>query len=82
VAWLVKAVFTEEDKRNLKIIALELHEIRKLVEELVETVVNLSDKKLLESFQAPKNDFNENQVLNYKEKLEKQIDIAEKEIRS
>ena len=78
---MVKTVFTEEDKRNLKVIAEELHEIRKLVEKLAETVVNLSDKKLLESFQAPKNDINENKVLNYKETLEKQIDKAEKEIR-
>jgi hypothetical protein len=79
---MVNTVFTEEDKRNLKVIALEPHEIRKLVEDLAETVVNLSDKKLLESFQAPKNDFNENKVLNYKETLEKQIGKAEKEIHS
>ncbi len=78
---MVKTVFTEEDKRNLKVIAEELHEIRELVEKLAETVVNLSDKRLLESFQAPKNDFNENKVLNFKETLEKQIDKAEKEIR-
>ncbi len=82
MTWLVNTVFTDEEKRTLRGIAMELHEIRKLIEKLAETMVNLNDKKLLESLQAPQNDFKENKVLNYKETLEKQIDIAEKEIRS
>ena len=79
---MLKAVFTEEDKKSLRAIAEELKDIRKLIEKLTETVVNLNDKKLLESFQASPNDLNENKVLSYKETLQKQIDIAEKEIRS
>ncbi len=78
---MAKTVFREEDKRNLKIIALELYEIRKLVEELAETMVNLSDKELLKIFNANKDDLKENQVDSYKETLEKQIDTAEKEFR-
>jgi glutathionyl-hydroquinone reductase len=76
---LVKTVVTEEDKRTLKVIALELYEIRKLIEELAETMVNLNDKELLRIFNASKDDLRENQVDSYKETLEKQLDVAEKE---
>jgi hypothetical protein len=79
---LVKTVITIEEKSSIKAIALELMEIRKLIEELAEKLVNLSDKKLMESFNATENDLKENKVLSYKETLEKQIDIAEKEFRS
>jgi glutathionyl-hydroquinone reductase len=81
VAWLV-TVFTEEDKRNLKVIALELLEIRKLIEELTEKVVNLSDKELLRILNTTQDDLKEKQVDNYKETLERQLYIAEKEFRS
>lgn len=79
---MVKTVITIEEKSSIKAIALELMEIRKLIEELAEKLVNLSDKKLMESFNATENDLKENKVLSYKETLEKQIDIAEKEFRS
>jgi hypothetical protein len=79
---LVNTVLTEDDKRNLKVIALELLEIRKLLNGLVETLVGLSDKELLKALNAEKGDFKEKQVDNYKEKLEKQVDIAEKEFRT
>jgi hypothetical protein len=36
----------------------------------------------MESFNATENDLKENKVLSYKETLEKQVDIAEKEFRS
>jgi len=75
-------VFTEEDKRNFKVIALELFEIRKLIEELAETLVNLSDKELLKSLKASEAVLKENYVDRYRETLEKQVDIAEKEFRS
>ena len=79
---MLKAVFNEEDKRALRAIARELHELRKLVEELAETLVNMSDKELLKSLDASQDDLKESKVLNYRESLEKQIDIAEKEFRS
>lgn len=79
---MVKTVITIEEKSSIKAIALELMEIRKLIEELAEKLVNLSDKKLMESFNATENDLKENKVLSYKETLEKQVDIAEKEFRS
>ncbi len=76
---MVKTVLTEQDKRDLKVIALELFEIRKLIDRLAEILVNLSDKELLKSLNASQEDLKENQVDNYKETLEKQLDIAEKE---
>jgi hypothetical protein len=82
VAGLVSTVFTDDDKKNLKVIAAELIELRKLIEELTESLVNVSDKKLMKMLNASQDDFKENKVLNFKEKLEKQIDIAEKEFRS
>ena len=77
-----KTFITIEEKSSIKAIALELMEIRKLIEELAEKLVNLSDKKLMENFNATENDLKENKVLSYKETLEKQVDIAEKEFRS
>ena len=80
---MVKTVLTEQDKRDLKVIALELLEIRKLVEKLAETLVNLSDKELLKLFNAnQKDDLKENQIDRYEETLEKQLDIDEKEFRT
>ena len=81
VAWL-GTVFTEEDKRNLKVIAAELLEIRKLLDELAEKLVNLSDKELMRSFNASQIDLKENELLRCREKLQEQIDSAEKEFRS
>jgi hypothetical protein len=82
VAWLAKTVFTEEDKRNLKVIAMELFEIRKLIMELAETLVKISDKELLKILNSNQDDLKEKLVDNYKEKLEAKLDIAEKEFRS
>ena len=83
MAWLVKTVLTEQDKRDLKVIALELLEIRKLVEKLAETLANLSDKELLKLLNAnQEDDLKENQIDRYEETLEKQLDIDEKEFRT
>jgi len=46
---LVETVFTDEDKKNLKVIAEELPKLREVVEELMETVEILSDEKLVKS---------------------------------
>ncbi len=78
---MVRTVLTEQDKRDLKVIASELFEIRKLVDKLAETLVNLSDKELLKIFNASKEDVKEKQVDNYEESLEKQLDAAEREFR-
>ena len=77
-----KAVLTDEDRRNLKGTALELYEIRRLIMKLAEILVNLSDKELLKILEAEESNIGEKQVDSYKETLQKQVDIAEKEFRS
>lgn len=79
---MAKTALTEEDKRILKGVASELFEIRKLVDELAEPLVKLSDKELLKAFNADRDNLKESQVDSYKEKLEKQLFIAEKEFRT
>ncbi len=69
VTSLVETVFTEEDKRNLKIIADELPKLRSVVEELMETLEVLSDEKLMKSIKASLKDIREGRVLSYKELL-------------
>ncbi len=81
VAWLAKTVLTEEERRYLRVIVLELFEIRKLVNQLAETMANLSDKQLLKVLNANQDDLKEHQVDDYKLKMEKQLDTAEKEFR-
>jgi len=79
---LAKTAFTEEDNRNLKVIAMELFEIRKLIMELAETLVKISDKELLKILNSGQDDLKEKLVDDYKEKLDAKLDIAEKEFRS
>jgi hypothetical protein len=61
---------------------MELFEIRKLIIELAETLVKISDKELLKILNSGQDDLKEKIVDNYKEKLEAKLDIAEKEFRS
>ncbi len=79
VAWLVNAVVLQEEKIALKAVALELREIRKLIDKIAETLVNLSDKDFLKALNAAPSSFRECQVDHYRERLEAQVDIAEKE---
>ena len=76
---MVEAVFTDEDKKNLKVIAEELPKLRTLVEELTETMEILSDEKLMKSIDRSLRDIKENKVLTYREML-KELSIDEKEI--
>ncbi len=79
---MVGTVFTDDERRALRAMAVELHELRKVVMELAETLVKMNDKELLKSLNSSQEGVGENKVLNYKEKLEKQIDLANKEFRS
>jgi hypothetical protein len=76
---VVEAVFTDEDKKNLKVIAEELPKLRIAVEELKETLEILSDEKLMKSIQASQKDVDENKVLSHKELLA-ELNIDEKEL--
>ncbi len=76
---MVEAVFTDEDRKNLKVIAEELPKLRTLVEDLTETMEILSDEKLMKSIDRSLRDLKEGKVLTYKEML-KELKIDEKEI--
>jgi hypothetical protein len=75
----IKAVLTEEDKLALRVIAVELLEIRKLIGELAEKLVNLSDKELMKSLNADQIDLKEDEVQKCRLKLQGQLDSAERE---
>jgi hypothetical protein len=47
---VIEAVFTDENRRNLKALAEEMPDLRTLVEELIETMEILSDENLLRMF--------------------------------
>ena len=76
---MVETVFTEEDKKNLKVIAEELPKLRVVVEELMETLEVLSDEKLMKSIDRGLKDLKENKVFTYKEMLD-ELNINEKEL--
>ena len=76
---MVEVVFTDEDKKNLKVIADELPKLRIVVEELTETLEVLSDEKLMKSIDRSQKDLKENKILSYKEMLE-ELRIDEKEL--
>jgi Tfp pilus assembly ATPase PilU len=76
---LVEAVFTKEDKKNLKVIAEELPKLRTRVEELTETMEILSDEKLMKSIDRSLKDLKENKVLSYKEVLQ-ELNVDEDEL--
>jgi hypothetical protein len=47
---VIEAVFTDENRRNLKALVEEMPDLRTLVEELIETMEILSDENLLRMF--------------------------------
>jgi hypothetical protein len=79
VAWLARTVLTEEERSQLGFIALELAKIRKQLLQLAETLVKISDKQFLETFNVTKEEFTEKQLDNYQLTLQKQADKAESE---
>jgi len=76
---LVETVFTDEDKKNLQVIAEELPKLRMVVEELMETLEVLSDEDLMRSVDRSLRDLKQGKVLSYKEML-KELSIDEKEL--
>ncbi len=77
VAWLVKTVLTEEEKRYLMALALELVEIRKQLNQIAETMAKLSDKQFSESLNMSKDGVTEGQVDSYQLALQKRLDVME-----
>jgi len=76
---LVKTVLTDEDRRNLKILAEEVPKLRLLFEGFLETLEILSDTALMESIRASEKDIQEGKLLGFKELL-KELGLDEKEI--
>ena len=63
----------------LRVIAAELLEIRKLIGELAEKLVNLSDKELMKSFDVDQINLKEDELQKCTLKMQGQLDRAEKE---
>ena len=76
---MVKTVLTDEDRRNLKILAEEVPKLRLLFEGFLETLEILSDTALMESIRASEKDIQEGKLLGFKELL-KELGLDEKEI--
>ena len=79
VTRLVEAVFTEEDRNNLKTLAQEIPKLRSLVESLIETLEILGDEELMESIRKSEKDVQEGRLMGFKELL-KELDINETQI--
>jgi len=76
---LVKVVFTEEDRKNLKSLTDEVPKLRSLIEELIETLEILGDETLMESITVSEKDVKEGRLLGLKELL-KELSLDEREI--
>lgn len=76
---MVEAVFTEEDRKNLRILREELPKIRLLLEELMETLEVLGDEELMESIKASEEDIREGRLIDFKELL-KELGLNEQEV--
>ncbi len=81
MAWLAKAVLTEEERHYIKAIALELFEIRRQLMHLAEAIVKLNEKDFQAAFNISKEDFTDSQVDDYSLSLQKKADAAEYELR-
>ena len=76
---MTEAVFTEEDRKNLKILREELPKVRLLLEELVETLEVLGDERLMESIKASEEDVKEGRLIDFKDLL-KELHLNEQEV--
>ncbi|MCW4029477.1 MAG: hypothetical protein NWE92_07510 [Candidatus Bathyarchaeota archaeon] len=78
---MTKNVLADEERACLKIIAMELREIRKRINILAETIVKISDKEFRKSFNASPMGISEKQLDNYQLEIEKQASFAEDEFK-
>ena len=76
---MTEAVFTEEDRKNLKILREELPKVRLLLEELVETLEVLGDEGLMESIKASEEDVKKGRLIGLKDLLKK-LHLNEQEV--
>jgi len=76
---MVEVVFTEEDRKNLRILKEELPKVRLLLEELMEILEVLGDEELMESIKASEEDIREGRLIDFKELL-KELGLNEQEV--
>ncbi len=76
---MADTILTDEDKKNLKTLAEEVPKLRMLVEELMETLEVINDKKLMKSIAASEKDVKENRLFGLQELLS-ELSLDEKEI--
>ena len=76
---MTEAVFTEEDRKNLKILRKELPKVRLLLEELVETLEVLGDEGLRESIKASEEDVKKGRLIGLKDLL-KELRLNRQEV--
>ena len=79
VGTLVEVVFTDEDRKNLKVLAEELPRLRSMMEELIETLEIVSNNELMKSIQVSEKEVREGKLLSLVELLE-ELGFNEKEI--
>ncbi len=76
---MAKLFLTDEERRRLKAVALELKAIRKLIDSLAEATVNLSDKEFLKAFsQMQEVDLTESELEHHEEKMQRHLYNAKK----
>jgi hypothetical protein len=79
---MTKTALTDEEKKCIKALALDIADLRKQINQLAEALSKMNDKQFKEAFaQETKEDITEKQVDNYQLALQKKIDAAESELR-
>jgi len=81
VAWMTRTVLTDEEKKCIKALAIDIADLRKQINQLAEALAKMNDKQFKEAFAAEeKIDVTEKQVDNYQLSLQKKVDAAESEL--
>jgi len=79
---LARTVLTDEEKKCIKALALDIADLRKQIDQLAEALSKMNDKQFKEAFAAEdKVDVTEKQVDSYQLSLQKKMDTAESELR-
>lgn len=76
---MVEVAFTDEDRRNLKVLSEELPRLRSIMEELIETLEIVGNNELMRSIQISEKEVREGKLLSLVELLE-ELGFNEKEI--
>ncbi|NLF88126.1 hypothetical protein GX563_04800 [Candidatus Bathyarchaeota archaeon] len=79
---MARTVLTDEEKKCIKALALDIADLRKQIDQLAEALSKMNDKQFKEAFAAEdKVDVTEKQVDSYQLSLQKKMDTAESELR-